>query len=149
MRKGSCAICSVPKQGKCVSFSIQSLIESTAENYDKAPALLMSARQPCQFKSACCWVDFCTCCSLTDAQTTWAITVQKVFLSPAYLSTMSAMTQANICRPSGSCKATGDSGKEQSNILSLDWRQHQKFFNKILDSTAIHSPCCWFSADSK
>lgn len=33
-----------------------------------------------------------------------------------YLSMMSAMVQANICRPSGSCKATGNEEKATTQI---------------------------------
>lgn len=116
MSKGSCDISSVLKHRNRVSFAAESLIESKAENYDKALALLMSAKFPWQFKFVCFL--------LKDSQVTCQIKKRKekkeLFLSPLYLSMMSAMTQANICRPSGSCRATegrrGEKGKEKSYI---------------------------------
>lgn len=36
------------------------------------------------------------------------------FLNAAYLSMMSLMVQANICRPSGSCKATGERPEKEN-----------------------------------
>lgn len=36
------------------------------------------------------------------------------FLNAAYRSMMSLMMQANICRPSGSCKATGERPEKEN-----------------------------------
>lgn len=37
-----------------------------------------------------------------------------IFLNVAYRSMMSLMMQANICRPSGSCKATGERPEKEN-----------------------------------
>lgn len=60
-----------------------------------------------------------------------------MFFSPLYLSMMSAMTQANICRPSGSCRATEKKREKdkQKSYFGVTAEYH------LINPKAIHSLC--------
>lgn len=116
MSKGSCDISSVLKHRNRVSFSAESLTESKAGNCDKAFALLMSSKWMRQLNVRTLLARLLHQL-LTPRLSNNLLNRRNTFLSLPYLSMMSAMTQANICRPSGSCRATGESGKRQTEKL--------------------------------
>lgn len=80
-------------------FHAESLIEWKAENWDNAAAVCGPPASSCA-------------CRL---RTEGSLKLRASVFRQLYLSMMSAMTQANICRPSGSCRATvgGGEGKHR------------------------------------